>query len=57
MIKEEVKEILDFIKEKKFVTRKTDGWSYLWCGEVVEVDEIKRKLTNMSRRKKSINKS
>lgn len=51
MTKKEYKELLDFIRENKFTAKKTDGWSYYWSGAVVEVDVLKRKLENISRRK------
>ena len=54
MTKEErdslLKEITDFVEEKKFTARGADGWSF-WCDDVVMVDDIKRKLKNISRRK------
>lgn len=54
MTKEErdslLKEITDFVEEKKFTVRVADGWS-CWCNDVVRVDDIRRKLKNISRRK------
>lgn len=54
MTKEErdslLKEITDFVEEEKFRARGADGWSF-WCDDVVRVDDIKRKLKNISRRK------
>lgn len=51
MTQEELKEILDFIKENKFRTHRTDGWSFFWSGDVISIDDITRKLRNISRRK------
>jgi len=54
MTKEErdslLKEIMDFVEEKKFTARGADGWG-CWCDDVVIVDDIRRKLKNISRRK------
>lgn len=51
MTEEEKKEILDFITSNKFITRRTDGWSFFWSGYVIEVKEIVKKIKNMGRRK------
>ena len=54
MTKEErdslLKEITDFVKKEKFTARGADGWSF-WCYDVVRVDDIRRKLKNIYRRK------
>lgn len=51
MTKEELSEIKDFIEEKKFIARRTDGWSFFWSGDAISVEDLMRKLKNIMRRK------
>lgn len=51
MTQKEMNEIKDFIKEKKFIARRTDGWGFFWSGDVISVEDLMRKLKNIMRRK------
>lgn len=51
MTQEEKEEILDFITSNKFIAKRTDGWSFFWSGDAIEVEKIVKKIKNMARRK------